>query len=70
MARPMAPTHNTDSEQRVIQLTFNCSGDKCMLCHRRPMAGILTPRRREEMDMLFIINTKGVPSVAKFVRLQ
>src|SRR5262245_21192488 len=27
LVRPMAPTHNTDSEQRVIQLQFSCAGE-------------------------------------------
>ena len=26
LVRPMAPTHNTDSEQRVVQLQFSCAG--------------------------------------------
>ena len=35
LVRPMAPTHNTDTEQRVIQLQFNCSGEY-ELCARAP----------------------------------
>jgi hypothetical protein len=65
--RPMAVTHQTDSEQRVIPLDFTRSGNTLTVTvpdpeHPHGMA----PRG---YYMLFIINDKGVPSEGKFIFL-
>ncbi|MGH8507769.1 MAG: galactose oxidase-like domain-containing protein [Gammaproteobacteria bacterium] len=68
LVRPMAVTHNTDTEQRVIQCTFAKTG-ACTLSAVAPN-GIhphaMAPRG---YYMLFILNTKGVPSEGKFIHL-
>jgi Galactose oxidase-like, Early set domain len=68
LVRPMAPTHNTDSEQRVVQLQYAYAGEDRLYAvapdgwHPHATA----PRG---YYMLFILNADGVPSVARFVRL-
>jgi hypothetical protein len=68
LVRPMAPTHNTDSEQRVVQLLFSFSKENTLsvIAPNGWHPHATAPRG---WYMLFIINRKGVPSVAKFVRL-
>ena len=61
--RPMAVTHNTDTEQRVITCTFAKTGDS-MLNGIRPHA--IAPRG---YYMLFILNAKGVPSQGQCIYL-
>lgn len=66
--RPMAVTHQTDSEQRVIHLSFSKSGATTLSAtapngwhpHAMAPAGCY---------MLFIINADGIPSSAKFILL-
>ena len=68
LVRPMAITHNTDSEQRVIQCSFAKTGATTLSAvapdgiHPHAMA----PRG---YYMLFILNAKGVPSEGKFIHL-
>ena len=64
----MAVTHQTDSEQRVLQLHFHRQGNKlhAHLTHAHDEPG-LAPLG---YYMLFIVNDRGVPSVAKFVKLE
>ena len=62
LVRPMAVTHQTDSEQRVISLRFTRDGGRLRVTapngsHPHPVA----PRG---YYMLFILTTQGVPSVA------
>lgn len=68
LVRPMAVTHQTDSEQRLIQLPFHKSGDNTLSATapngRHPHA--MAPRG---WYMLFILDGKGVPSKAKFIHL-
>ena len=69
LARPMAPTHNTDTEQRIVQLLFHCCGHNLLqaiapdgwLPHATAPAGYY---------MLFLIGAEGVPSMAKFIKLE
>jgi hypothetical protein len=68
LVRPMAPTHNTDSEQRVVQLQFNYYGEY-KLTARVPNGWHPHATAPRGYYMLFILNYDGVPSVAKFVRL-
>jgi Galactose oxidase-like, Early set domain len=68
LVRPMAATHQTDTEQRVVQLPFHKS-----------RAGVLTATMPNGLHphgvaprghyMVFIVNTDGVPSEARFVFL-
>lgn len=65
--RPIAVTHQTDTEQRVIALSFTRSGNTLQVKapngnHPHPMA----PRGHY---MLFVINEEGVPSVGRFIWL-
>ncbi len=77
MVRPMAVTHQTDSEQRVLSLSFSLANPTTLSVTAPdgriyPYSGggghthVTAPRG---YYMLFIINNSGVPSVAKFVRL-
>jgi len=78
MVRPMAVTHQTDTEQRVMQLTFTQSGtDKLNVtapdgrvypygAGGNHMHAVAT----RGYYMLFILNNNGVPSIAKFIRLR
>jgi hypothetical protein len=64
----MAATHQTDTEQRVVHLPFHKS-----------QAGVLTATMPDGLHphgiaprgyyMVFIVNTDGVPSEARFVFL-
>lgn len=69
LVRPMAPTHNTDSEQRVVQLLFNYVSEN-RLCATAPDGWHPHATAPRGYYMLFIINGEGVPSVAKFIRLE
>lgn len=67
LVRPMAVTHQTDSEQRVVHCTFHVHGTDI---HAK------TPHGHDDPGllplgyyMLFVINDRGVPSVAEFVRV-
>lgn len=67
LVRPMAVTHQTDSEQRVIQMGFTRSGSTLTVEVPDPdhPHGI-APRGHY---MLFIINGDGVPSEGRFMFL-
>ena len=68
LVRPMAPTHNTDTEQRVIELLFHCSGNYTLgatapngwLPHATAPAGYY---------MLFIIDTASSIGCELYVSL-
>ncbi len=66
LVRPMAVTHQTDSEQRVISLAFEPSG-KGKLKVTAP--GGMHPQGIAPCGyyMLFVIDQKGVPSVGEFI---
>jgi len=66
LIRPMAVTHQTDTEQRVVVLPFRRKG--YVLRAKAPNGHIPhhTPRG---YYMLFILNEKGVPSEGKFILL-
>jgi hypothetical protein len=69
LVRPMAVTHQTDTEQRVIPLSFERRTDNTLLAmapNGKPPIGVL-PRG---YYILFILNDKGVPSVGRFILLQ
>ncbi|MGI9064985.1 MAG: galactose oxidase-like domain-containing protein [Pyrinomonadaceae bacterium] len=67
LVRPMAPTHNTDTEQRVIQLLFHCS-EHCLVV-TAPNGWLPHATAPAGYYMLFVINHQGVPSIAKFIQL-
>ena len=68
LVRPMAVTHQTDSEQRVVQLPFLTTGPTEVTATApngwHPHA--LAPRG---WYMVFLIDQDGVPSVARFMHL-
>lgn len=68
LMRPMAVTHNTDTEQRLIQCTF-WQSDANTIRVQAPDGGhphAIAPR---QYYMLFILNSKLVPSEGKFIHL-
>jgi hypothetical protein len=68
LIRPMAVTHQTDSEQRIVHMNFYQSGPT-ELTATAPDGGhphAIAPRGHY---MLFILNGDGVPSEAKFIHL-
>ena len=77
LVRPMAVTHHTDTEQRVLRLTSMVSGPGTLSVsapggwvypygagegHSHAIAG-------RGYYMLFLLNTAGIPSRAKFIKL-
>jgi hypothetical protein len=66
LARPAAVTHQTDSEQRVLPLSFQVTGPYTIEAKAPggPGANPIAPRGHY---MLFILNQQGVPSVSKWV---
>ena len=64
LVAPGAVTHGVDMNQRVIQLDVT-HGTGCVSL-RAPAANVAPPG----YYMLFLLNDQGVPSVAKFVKLQ
>ena len=68
LVRPMAVTHQTDSEQRVIQLAYRTTGPNELTATApdgwHPHA--LAPRG---WYMVFLIDDRGVPSVGQFMHL-
>jgi hypothetical protein len=66
--RPMAVTHQTDSEQRVVSLSFSHTGPTTLTATApdgwHPHA--IAPRG---YYMLFLMNNHGTPSIAKFMYL-
>jgi hypothetical protein len=72
LVRPMAVTHQTDSEQRVLELDWahrhgHAHPKKLRL--RAPHSSPSSPARRGYY-MMFAINDKGVPSAAEWIYLQ
>ena len=68
LVRPMAATHQTDSEQRVIPLSFTAAG-ATTLAATAPSPGHPHGLAPKGYYMLFLINSTGVPSEATFVFL-
>jgi len=65
LIRAGAVTHAFDMDQRLVNLTFTATAGQ--LAVKAPANGNLAP---PGYYLLFILNSKGVPSVARFVRLQ
>ena len=64
LVRPGTPTHAFDMEQRLVGLTFNAVNG--VLNVTAPPNGNIAP---PGYYMLFALNSAGVPSVARFIRL-
>jgi hypothetical protein len=64
LVRPGTPTHAFDMEQRLVGLTFTAGAG--VLNVTAPANGNIAP---PGYYMLFVLNSAGVPSVARFVRL-
>jgi Domain of unknown function (DUF1929)/Glyoxal oxidase N-terminus len=64
LIRPGAVTHAFDMDQRLVGVTFTASAGSLHV--KAPASGNLAP---PGYYLLFILNSKGVPSVARFVRL-
>jgi hypothetical protein len=69
LAHPGAVTHQTDSEQRVLPLSFQVTGPDTIEAKAPggPGSNPIAPRGHY---MLFILNQQGVPSVSKFIFLR
>ncbi len=70
LVRPMAVTHQFDTEQRVIEMPFlhnHTEPEKLILT--APHGGHPHPMAPRGYYMLFILNSKGVPSVAEWIYL-
>ncbi len=65
LIRPAAVTHSFDMEQRLVGLRFTI--EKGVLKPRAPANGNLAP---PGYYLLFLLNSKGVPSEGQFVRLR
>lgn len=68
LARPMAVTHQTDSEQRMVSLKFSATGPKTI--EAIAPAGAPSGIAPAGYYMLFILDQDGVPSVAKWILLK
>ena len=68
LVRPMAVTHQTDSEQRVVPLQFHQSGHD-RLTAKMPKKTLPHGLAPCGYYMLFILNAAGVPSEAQFIQL-
>jgi hypothetical protein len=64
LVRPGAATHAFDMDQRLVGMNFT-AGDGVLTVTAPPNGNIAPPG----YYMLFVLNSAGVPSVAKFVRL-
>jgi hypothetical protein len=74
LIRPGSPTHSMDVEQRFLQLRSPCPpGQTCVESFGGPTPLFVAPATAEEAPpgdyMFFVVNDRGVPSVAKFVRV-
>lgn len=65
LIRPGAVTHAFDMEQRLVRLSFIASGGALYVAG--PANGNIVP---PGYYMVFILNSRGVPSEAKFVRFR
>ncbi len=65
LIRPGAVTHSFDMEQRLVGLSFTAGTGG--LTVKAPANGNLAP---PGYYLLFLVNSQGVPSVARFVRLR
>lgn len=69
LARPMAVTHQTDSEQRIIPLSFTLTGPDSIEAQAPGGIG-QNPLAPKGYYMLFILNQDGVPSISSWILIQ
>ena len=70
LVRPMAVTHQTDTEQRVLEMFFlhdHTQPNRLVLT--APLGGYPRSLAPQGYYMLFILNRDGVPSVAEWIYL-
>jgi hypothetical protein len=67
LVRPMAFTHNTDSEQRVVELALRRGVERVTI--KAPGGAPPHANAPDGYYMLFLLDADGVPSVARFLRL-
>lgn len=65
LVRNGAPTHAFDMDQRLVGMSFTVGGSEALTVAAPPNGNIAPPG----YYMLFILNTSGVPSMARFVRI-
>jgi hypothetical protein len=65
LVKPGSVTHSFNADQRYVPLSFTTSGT-ALTVHAPANANLAPPG----YYMLFIVDTNGIPSVAKFVRIQ
>jgi hypothetical protein len=71
MVRPMAITHQTDGEQRVLEMFFlHDHVHPNNLIATAPTGGTAGANALRGYYMLFVLNSNGVPSVARWIHLQ
>ena len=70
LVRPMAVTHQTDAEQRVLEMPYiHDHANPTRLTLTAPHGGHPHSLAPQGYYMLFAINNNGVPSVAKWIYL-
>ncbi len=70
LVKPMAVTHQTETNQRVIELSFlHDHAHPNNLIATAPDGGSLHAFAPKGYYMLFVLNGNGVPSIAKWVKL-
>lgn len=70
LVRPMAVTHQTDSEQRVLEMPYvHDHANPTNLGLTAPHGGHPHSLAPQGYYMMFAINTQGVPSVARWIYL-
>ncbi len=65
LVRPGSPSHSFDFEQRLVGLSFTSSTSDTLTATAPPDGAIAPPG----YYMLFLLNSSGVPSVARFLHL-
>ena len=68
----MAVTHQTDTEQKVLELPFHLHGhgNPTRLTVKAPHGGHPHSIAQQGYYMMFVINSSGVPSVARWLYLR
>lgn len=70
LVRPMAVTHQTDSEQKVLEMPYiHDHANPTRLTLTAPHGGHPHSLAQQGYYMMFAINNNGVPSVAKWINL-
>ncbi len=70
MVRPMAVTHQTDTEQKVLEIPYiHDHANPTRLTLTAPHGGHPHSLAQQGYYMLFALNTLGVPSIAKWIYL-